>query len=344
MTNPYGLDTLGLWDATAGLPERLRRGIDEILDALRHIALPPDANLTSIAIFGMGTSGWTGDVVAATEVSLPVYVGKSEWVPAHVGPGTLVFAVSWSGETQETLTAARTAVARGAEVIVVSTGGALCDFAREANLAILLLPTDLPSSRSAWGDTVIWLLLTLSHFGLLPDMWDLLTASTRALLRRRDTLIALDGPAEVVARRIGRTTPLIYGSDRLPGLASAHWKQQITTNAKTPAFSSVQPELSHHEIAGWGQNGDVTRQVFSLVTLRSASESPRVAQSVAMVNEAIDEVMADMIEVWAEGDDDLGRLLDLAYFGDFVSLHLAGREGTDPGPTPAVDAIKAAPG
>ena len=131
--------------------------------------------------------------------------------------------------------------------------------------------------------------------------------------------------------------PLIYGSVGMNAVAAQRWKTQINANAKTPAFAAVQPELSHNEVAGWGQHGDVTRQVLSLVTLRHAGEGPLVARRVAFVNEVIDEVMADVIPVWAEGEDDLGRLFDLALFGDFVSLHLAGREGTDPGPVPAVE-------
>jgi glucose/mannose-6-phosphate isomerase len=144
-----------------------------------------------------------------------------------------------------------------------------------------------------------------------------------------------------VARRIGRTIPLVYGSTGLTAVAARRWKSQVNENAKTPAFSAVQPELSHNEVAGWGQHGDVTRQVFSLVTLRHAGEHPQVARRFALVVDATDEVMANVIPVWAEGHDDLSRFFDLALFGDFVSLHLAGREGIDPGPVPALSDLEA---
>jgi glucose/mannose-6-phosphate isomerase len=101
---------------------------------------------------------------------------------------------------------------------------------------------------------------------------------------------------------------------------------------KTPAFSGVLPDVAHHEVSGWGQHGDVTRQILTLIPLRQQSERPLVAQRFEQVLAAMDEVMADTLAVWAEGDDDLGRFLDLVLFGDFVSLHLAGREGIDPGP------------
>ncbi len=170
----------------------------------------------------------------------------------------------------------------------------------------------------------------------------LLDAAFSSLRRRRDTLLVPGSPAEEVARRIGRTIPLVYGSTGVTAVAARRWKTQINENAKTPAFFAVQPELSHNEVAGWGQHGDVTRQVFSLITLRHDGEHPHVARRFELVVEATDEVMANVIPVWAEGDEDLARFFDLALFGDLVSLHMAGREGIDPGPVPALSDVESA--
>jgi glucose/mannose-6-phosphate isomerase len=341
VTNPYGLDSLGLWDATAGLPEQLGAALDGAIECVRGLTLPaPDRR--AVVVCGMGSSGLAGDAAAAADASIPIIVNRGDDLPSFVGPASLVVAVSWSGDTEETVTAARAAQASGASVVAISGGGALTELALESDLPLFPLPAGLPTSRSAWGAAVVPLLLTLASLGVVADVTPSLTASITALRRRRDALLVSGGPAEVVARRIGRTIPLVYGSGGLGAVAALRWKTQINANAKTPAFVARQPELSHNEVAGWGQHGDVTRQVFSLVTLRHAGEPAPVARRIALVNDAIDEVMADIIPVWAEGDDDLGRMFDLALFGDFVSLHLAGREGTDPGPTPAVAEIKAA--
>jgi glucose/mannose-6-phosphate isomerase len=116
----------------------------------------------------------------------------------------------------------------------------------------------------------------------------------------------------------------------------------VNLNAKAPAFAAALPELTHDELAGWGQSGDVTRQTMSLVLLRHAGEGRRADDLFAAVRAATDEVMADIFEVHAEGDDELTRVFDLALQGQLVSLHLAGREGVDPGPVPAVDEAQAA--
>jgi glucose/mannose-6-phosphate isomerase len=180
------------------------------------------------------------------------------------------------------------------------------------------------------------ILLTLSHLGLAPDATPPLLAALATLERRRDGLLAPDNEAEEIARLIGRTIPLVYGSTGAAAAGAARWKSQVNENAKTPAFAGVVPEVGHNEIAGWGQHGDITRQVFTLITLRHGGEHPGVAAAFSSVVEATDEVMANVIPVWGGGDDDLARFFDLALFGDFVSLHMAGREDIDPGPVPAL--------
>ncbi len=143
-----------------------------------------------------------------------------------------------------------------------------------------------------------------------------------------------------MARRIGRTIPLVHSSGDLGGAAALRWKAQVNENAKSPAFFNVYPELCHNEVAGWGQHGDATRQLITLVNLRHDAEHPQVSRRFELVVDVLREVVAEVVEVRAAGEGDLAQLLDLALFGDFVSLHLAGNEGIDPGPIPVLDEIK----
>ena len=344
MTHPQYLDTLGVWDATVGLPEQLRAAAATAEDVLRDTVLPRPGDIRSVVVFGMGSGATAAEAVAAygaDRAAVPISVGNGYGSPAFVGPHTLAFALSASGDTEETIAAASAARAAGAHLVVVSGAGALAAMAAASNLPLFGVPAG-PVPRTALGALTVPVLLTLARAGILPDAAAELEGVGTPLRRRRDALIGPDGPAEQVARLIGRTIPLVYGSEGLTAVAARRWKTQINENAKTPAFSAVQPELSHNEVAGWGQHGDVTRQVLSLVTLRHAGEHPQVARRFALVVEATDEVMAQVIPVWAEGADDLGRFFDLALFGDLVSLHMAGREGTDPGPVPALSNVESA--
>lgn len=345
MTHPQYVDTLGLWDAIAGLPEQGLAATASAAEWLGGITLPDPGALRAIAIFGMGDDGSAADLAAAhgaAHSSLPVWVGQGYDTPTFVGPSTLVFALSHSGSTEETCAATSAALERGAPVVVVAADGVLGDMARRSGLPHFGVPAGLPASRTALGALTVPVLMTLAHLGIIPEVAPSLRSGFTALQRRRDALLATTGPAEQVARQIGRTIPLVYGSTGTCAVAARRWKTQVNLNAKTPAFCGVQPDVCHNEVAGWGQHGDITRQVLTLVTLRHAGEHPQVARRFELVVGAVDEVMASVIPVWAEGDDDLSRFFDLALFGDFVSLFMAGREGTDPGPVPVLSEVEAA--
>jgi glucose/mannose-6-phosphate isomerase len=146
--------------------------------------------------------------------------------------------------------------------------------------------------------------------------------------------------AEELARRIGRTIPLVHSSGDLGAAAALRWKAQCNENAKCPAFFNVYPELCHNELAGWGQHGDATRQLITLVNLRHDAEHPQVTRRFDLVVDVLREVVADVVEVRASGEGDLAQLLDLALIGDFVSLHMAGDVGIDPGPIPVLVDLK----
>jgi glucose/mannose-6-phosphate isomerase len=186
-------------------------------------------------------------------------------------------------------------------------------------------------------------LVILEEIGLFPGATQWIGRAVDQLKRRRDQLTVGgggSGMAADLARRIGRTIPLVHGGGAVGATAAQRWKVQINENANAPAFWSSQPELCHNEIQGWGQHGDVTRQVLTLIQLRNDAEHPQVARRNELVAELLREIVADIIEVRAEGDGDLAQLLDLVLIGDFVSLELAAREGIDPGPVPTLTDIK----
>jgi glucose/mannose-6-phosphate isomerase len=254
---------------------------------------------------------------------------------------TLVVALSSSGRDAGTVAQARAALERGSRLIVAAAEGPLSSLALEAGVPSCPLAGGPP--RTLLGTAVVCVLTALSRHGVTPDSGPSVHAAVSALRRRGDAFAAPGGPAAEVARRIGRTFPVVYGAAGIGAVAARRWKTQVNLNAKTPAFQAALPGLTRDELAGWGQGGDVTRQVMSLVLLRHAGEDPAATDLFDAVVAATDEVMADIIEVRAEGDDDLTRFLDLALWGDYVSLFLAAREGVDPGPVPAIEDLGAGP-
>ncbi len=278
--------------------------------------------------------------VAGPFLPVPVVVVKSYDLPDFVGPGSLVFALSFSGDTEETVEAAGEAAASGADVVAVTSGGELARLAGEWGAPVIPVPGGIPQPRAALGAMAIPPLIVLEEIGLFPGATRWVELAVDQLGHRRDALVAPGNVAEKVARSIGRTIPLVHGAQALGAAAALRWKTQVNENAKSPAFAAVYPELCHNEIAGWGQNGDVTRQIMTLVNLRHDAEHPQVVRRFDLVADILREVVADIIEVRAVGEGDLAQLLDLILVGDFVSLHLAAQEGIDPGPVPVLDELK----
>ena len=334
------LDSQGIWEATAGLPEQVERAA---LQAEGVESLPGRTEVENVVVLGMGGSGVAGDVLLATAgpfMAVPVVVVKSYTLPAFVGEGSLVFAISFSGNTEETLEAAGEAAVQGARVVAVTSGGQLAKLAAAWGSPVVAVPAELPAPRTAIGAMSIPPLVVLEQIGLFPGASQWIDLAVEQLKRRRDQLVAGTGPAAEVARRIGRTIPLVCSSGALGHAAGQRWKTQVNEIAKAPAFHSVYPELCHNELQGWGQHGDVTRQLMTIVNLRHDSEHPQVSRRFELVNEVLREVVAGIEEVQAEGEGDLAQLLDLVLVGDFVALHMADAEGIDPGPVPIMDELK----
>jgi glucose/mannose-6-phosphate isomerase len=304
------------------------------------------AAITNIAVCGMGGSGISGDVLAAAgshELSVPVTVLKQYRLPRFVGPGTLFFAMSYSGGTEETLEATAAAVAAGAHVVAVCSGGELARLAGEAGAPVIGCPPGF-MPRAALGYLATPLFVVCERLGLLPGGEAAVKAAQTQVARRRDacrpSVEGRTNPARELARRIGRTFPLVWGTGALGAVAAYRWKADINENAKAPAFANSFPELDHNEICAFGQHGDVTRQVVTLVALRHDHEHAQLGRRVDATRAIVEETVAGVLEVRAEGDGRLAQLVDLMYVGDWVSLYMAFDAGVDPGPIDAIARLK----
>jgi glucose/mannose-6-phosphate isomerase len=338
------VDTLGFAEAVATLPEQFVQAAE----AAAGVDLAPVSGrpVEHVVVCGMGGSGISGDVLAtaaAHDLPVPVAVLKQYRVPRFVGPGSLVFAVSYSGGTEETLEAASAALAAGARLVAVCSGGELAQLAAGAGAPVIGCPPGF-MPRAALGHLATPLFVVCERLGLLPGagMW-IEAARAQAAIRRdlcHPRVAGVANPARELARRIGRTFPLVWGTGALGAVAAYRWKADVNENAKAPAFWNAFPELDHNEICSFGQHGDVTRQVLTLVELRHDFEHPQLGRRVEATRAIVEETLASVLEVRAAGEGRLAQLIDLMYVGDWVSVYLALDAGVDPGPIEAIAALK----
>jgi glucose/mannose-6-phosphate isomerase len=343
-------DSLGFGEALSSMPEQLAAA-HEAAGKVPSASLPDAHDFDHIVTLGMGGSGIAGNVLQAVGTAtlpVPVTVLKHYRTPAFVGSRTLAFALSYSGNTEETLEMARGVLAAGARLVTISSGGELAELAEQSGSLHVPCPDGIVMPRLALGALVAPLFVVLFRMGMLPEAHAGLLRAQQQIARRRDqckpNADPARNPARELARKIGRTTPIVYGSGGLGGVAALRWKQSVNENAKAPAFWNEYPELDHNEVCGWGQHGDVTRQVFSLIELSHGLEHPRLEQRSLATRELIEEALCQVLTVDAEGEGRLAQVLDLITIGDWTSYYLALDNDVDPGPIDAIAQLKSAIG
>lgn len=333
-------DSLGMKEAVFGLPEQF---VEAAARAQNAVRLPAVDNITSVVVMGMGGSGIAGDVlnaIAGPTSTVPIMVSKHYECPGFVGPNTLVFAVSFSGNTEETLHAVRIAAAQGAQIIALCSGGELMALADENGWGLITIDDSIPMPRAGIAAVSVPLLLTTERLGFATGVEDQVNNTMSHLQQRVSELRDKPEAIERLTKKLGNTFPIIYGGGLIGEAAATRWKGQFNENPKIAAFSNRVPELTHNEICGWAQHGDVSRQVFSLLLLRHDFEHGQVDKRMAIIDEVYNEIVAGVYQIEATGDTPLAQLFDLILVGDLLTLEVATRTGIDPGPVPILDDIK----
>lgn len=295
-----------------------------------------------VVVAGMGGSAAGGDLVAACaaeQLPTPVLVHRGYGLPAAVGGDALLIASSYSGDTEEVLSATEAALARGVAVACVTAGGRLADLAARHGLPRVTVPGGL-MPRMALGYLFLSTLRILETVEL-PLATSAEIAEAVDVLERRATFLVPDSPerdneAKQLARAIDGTVPVIYGGP-LTGAVAYRWKTDLEENAKAFAAAGTLPEMNHNEVEAW-RVPDARR--FHAVLLRDAAEPAPVAARFALLRDLISPVAAGVSEAWTEGRSHVARVLGLATLGQWTSYYVALLRGADPWPVPILDEFK----
>ena len=335
------IDGGGMLGHIGGLGAQLRRGYVAGRDA--H-GLPEGDGVRSILVCGMGGSGIAGDILRclyAGRIPVPIAVTKGYGIPEFAGRDSLVLALSFSGNTEETLSAFAAAVARGCRIITVSAGGELAERSAADGAAHVATKPDVPMPRMAVGDLTSSLLGALEVVGVIPpaegEIEEAATLMDDLAARLGPDRPLGENPAKDLAAWIGARTPVVWGSEGIAEAPAGRFRTQVNENAKSPAFSGVLSELDHNEIEGWSAG---TGEPFALVILRHAAEHPRIGARVTATLEAIASADLESREVWAEGREPLASLFSLIAFADFAATYLGILRGVDPSAIPVLSSLK----
>jgi glucose/mannose-6-phosphate isomerase len=334
------VDPTGQAAEMLGLAEHLRDALWRVDSA--GIA-PADAP-GGVVVAGMGGSAAGARLALAAlgpRLRRPFAIVDDYALPGWVGADTLVLCSSYSGATEETLSAYDDAAARGARRLVATTGGPLAERARRDGVPVIPVPGGF-QPRAAVGYSLVAALEAAALAGAAPSLRGEVEAAAelaQGLAGGWGPDGPEDGEAKVLARRLHGTVPVISGAE-LAAAAAYRWKCQINENAGQPAFCSPLPELDHNEVVGWPAAADFGR--FSAVLLEDPGAHPRNVQRAEATAEAV-AAGTDIVErVRARGETRLERVVSLVLLGDLVSLYLAVLRGKNPASIEPIDTLKAA--
>ena len=316
----------------------------------------------SILVTGMGGSGVAGEVLAAVcgpGSASPVLAQHDYRLPGWVGAADLVIAVSCSGTTEETLSAAREAVRRGCPLVGVGRAGSpLALLAEQARAPFIpVQPAGMPRF-TLWG-LAVPLMQIADRLGVADIPADALETAA-AELERVSHLCRPDSesfvnPAKTLALELDGTLPMIWGSSPLTGVAATRFACELNENAKYPAIPGVLPEANHNQVvvfdgpfAPWSANGpqvlddeDPRPAVpLRLVLLRDSEEHPQVTRRREVSAELAGQHGIGVTELAAEGETALQRLAGLLQLIDYATVYLGIAIGVDPGPVAVIGELK----
>lgn len=337
------VDVSGMLGALERFPEQVREAVDI---GQSEIALPSISGSRTIAVLGMGGSGISGDVVAAlaaeSGLRLPVITVKGYRLPAFIDSDSIVFAVSYSGNTEETLVGLQQALDRGAKVVAVSSGGELSKIAEKQDIPLFKIPGGM-QPRASLGYLFVPMMCALEKMGLIDGAVAELKNADALLEQRRSEYgvsAELDAnPAKRLAKDLVGYMPVIYGAEGYLAVAASRWKAQFNEMAKVPSFSNYFPELNHNETVGWKNLQEVCQRCH-IIVLGEPALDRRIEKRVKITLDLIQDSVGRTTRAYARGSNTTERLLDLVNFGDWTSVYLALALGEDPTPVTRIENLK----
>ena len=319
-------------------------------DALRLTRATPvpdweKSRIDKIVVAGLGGSAIGADLVRsylADKLDIPMVICRNYTLPNFVDSSSMVFVSSYSGNTEETLSAFEDASKRGAKIICMTSDGEVEDISARRKLPCVRLPKGY-QPRAALGYSFVPVLAMLERCGFVEGEEANIHEVGVFLAENRGKYRVEVGTdkneAKKLAMKLHGKLPIVYAPcDRFDAV-STRWKGQFCENAKMLAFNNVFPEFNHNELVGWKVLSGY-RDDLIVVMLKDREDHPRIKTRMEIVKGIIEKLKVEVIETESCGENLLSRMFSLIQLGDFVSFFLAVLNEEDPTPVRVIDYLK----
>jgi glucose/mannose-6-phosphate isomerase len=318
------------------LVENFTRQLIEAKGISEKAVLEKKSGIQSILITGLGGSGIGGTVLGelvAKSCPVPILVNKDYFLPEFVNAHTLVIVSSYSGNTEETLSAMQDAIQRGAQIVCVTSGGKILELAKQHQFGFIEIPGGQPP-RSCLGYSLIQLIKVLEVYGFADASLYQDLDKAIALLDKES--LAIQKEAQEIAEKLYHKFPILYSLGSCEG-AVVRFRQQINENSKMLCGHHSFPEMNHNELVGWVE----ANKDLAVVTMRTSFDYARTVKRYDFCKSLFEKLSSSVTDIYAKGDSRLEQYLYLVHIGDWISCYLADLKGIDPVEVKVIDRLKA---
>jgi glucose/mannose-6-phosphate isomerase len=339
------IDTENVLGSADALPSQCLHAFEEA----SKVEVPENYKDTdNVVMVGMGGSGLGARVIKSLydeRLTKPLVSIHDYHLPGFVNDRTLVILSSYSGNTEEVITAAHEAIDRKAKCLVIATGGKLKSLAEENNLPLYVIdPKFNPSNqpRMAIGYSIVGQLVLASKAGLFEIEKQDIMASMDAMSKVQEkcnvNVSQDDNLAKLTAFRLFDKKIMLISSHHLVG-ATHTVNNQFNENAKTFTADYVIPELNHHLMEGLKHPPNNTHDLVCLM-INSDLYIERIQQRFEITKEVIKKNNIELVEFKPESADFLSQVFEVIQFGAYVNFYLSMIYNQDPAPIPFVNYFK----
>ena len=333
------LDQFNMKSAIAGFPDQINQSFSIMENWVNRNKY---TDIHTILVLGMGGSAIGGDVarvISQDSCTIPIIVNRSYNIPNWVDSNTLILASSYSGGTEETLSAFKHCRVRNCPIIVFSTGGKITEYAEQYGLDRIMIPSGY-QPRAALGFSFTLILLLLNRTGFIDDKTISLVQGSIDPLNDLSCELSLRKNAAIkVADEIYTTCPIIYGSEDLTWVVALRFRSQLAENAKMLSFHHHFPEQNHNEIEGWTSNPDIMERM-SIIWLKDQDDHPATQSRMDISSELLDSCTGIQLTIVQKGSNRVERLLKLIHYTDWISYYAALLNDVDPTPVNKIQELK----
>ncbi|MGV8087022.1 MAG: bifunctional phosphoglucose/phosphomannose isomerase [Candidatus Woesearchaeota archaeon] len=333
MSGPY--DKENMLKVINSFPEQIK----EAYALGKNIILK--GNLTQIFICGMGGSGISGQLLEAyfkmLKIKIPIYNINDYTLPEYTDKNSLIFIVSYSGNTEESVSCYKDALKKNLNIIIITTGGKLEEYSRINRLPCILVPKGY-QPRNALAYLFFPMLRILENAKIINDNSEDVKNLIDNLKKNQSNF---DRIGYDIALKIFGKLPIIYSSTNFYSIAY-RWKCEINENTKIPAFCSRFPELNHNELNSYVNFNKINTPIH-IVILKDQDDHRRIIKRMEITRKIIKEITNDGVkftEITIRGDSILTKMFTTIHIGDLVSYYSALNYATDPSPVNVIEQFK----